>query len=188
MSAPPLRRDRQRWRYRGAYRRWWSHRRGNGARHQHKDHQPASHERQSEHSQGKPDAVASASGRAGHSRRIPARRPTLAGIRPAVEARTGDGSRRVRSALCIRANPKATSADGSPHARLGQVQLERPEIEALAKSPCHTLASVPPAPRGKVRWHGRATRPVRAISALSVYSAGVYSGVFPECLFSNHCK
>ncbi len=154
MPAPPLLRDRHRWRYRGTYRRWWSHRRGNGARHQHEDHQSASHERKGKHPQGKPCAVASASGRAGHSRRVPARRFALAGIRPSIEARTGDGSRSVRSALGIGANPKAANADGSPHAGFGQVQLERPEIEALAKSPCHTQASVPPAPRGTVRWRG----------------------------------
>jgi hypothetical protein len=37
--------------------------------------------------------------RAGHGSRVPARRLALAGIRPAIEARTGDGGRCVRSAL-----------------------------------------------------------------------------------------
>ena len=37
--------------------------------------------------------------RAGHGSPVPARRLALAGIRPAIEARTGDGGRCVRSAL-----------------------------------------------------------------------------------------
>lgn len=141
MPAPPLRRDRDRWRDRGAGRRWWRHRRGNCPGHQHKDHQPASHERKGKHPQCKPCAVTC--GRAGCPRRIPARRPALAGIGPVVDAGTGDGSRRVRSALGIRANSKATKPDGSPHAGFGQVQPERSKFDALTKSPCHTQASVP---------------------------------------------
>jgi hypothetical protein len=143
MSAPSLRRDGHRWGYRCAYCLWWSYGRGNGARHQHKDHQPSRHERKGKHPQGKPCAVAC--GRAGCPRRIPARRFALAGVRPVVEARTGDGCRRVRSALGIGANPKATNADGSPHAGFGQVQPERPKFDALTKSPCHVPAILPPA-------------------------------------------
>jgi hypothetical protein len=144
MSAPPLRRGRLRWRYRGAHRRWWSHWRGNGAGHEHKDHQTTSHERQSKHPHHKPDAAVSPRWRAGQLRRIPARRTALAGIGPAVEARTGDGSRRVRSTLGIRANAKAAKADGSSYAGLGQVQPERSKFDAPTKSPCHTPPSVLP--------------------------------------------
>jgi len=149
MSAPTLRRDRLRWRYRLTYRRWWSHRRGNCARHEQKDHQPASHERQNEHSNGKPGAAAlrlcraGYGSRAGHPRRIPARCLPLAGIRPAVEARTGDGSRRVRSAPGILAHPKTTNADRSPYAGFGQVEPERSKFDALTKSPCHVPAILP---------------------------------------------
>jgi hypothetical protein len=145
MSAPPLRRDRLRRGYRGTDYRWWSHRRGNsGAGHQHRDRQPTRHERQNQRPHGNPLAAGLPLGRAGHPCRTLARRLALAGIRPAVEARAGDGSRRVRSALGIRANAEAAHADGSPDAGLGQVQPKWPKFDALTKSPCHTLPSVPP--------------------------------------------
>jgi hypothetical protein len=147
MSAPPLRRSRLRWRLRGTHRRWWSHRRRNSARHEHKDHQPASHERQSKHPHGKPDAAVFPRWCAGQPRRIPARRLALAGIGPVIDARTGDGSRRVRSAFCIRANAEATNADGSSYAGLGEVEPERSKFDALTKSPCHDPAILPPLAR-----------------------------------------
>ena len=146
MSAPPLRRDRRRWRYRLTHRRWWGYGRRSGLRHEHIDHQPASQERQNEHSHGKPGAAGLLLCRAGHGSRACARRLALAGIRPAIKARAGDGGRRVRSALCIRAHAETTNADGSPYAGLGEVQLERPEFETAAESPCHNLPSVTPEP------------------------------------------
>ena len=88
-------------------------------RHEDKDHQLTSYESQGKHPQGKSDAVVPACDRAGQRGRIFASRLTLAGIGPAVEARSGDGGRRVRSALRIRANPKAAHSDGSHHAGLG---------------------------------------------------------------------
>jgi hypothetical protein len=143
MSAPPLRRNRLRWRYRLTHRRWWSHRRGSGAGHQHEDHQPASHKRESEHSQGKTRAAGARRWCAGHPRRILARRLALAGISPVVDASTGDGGRRVRSPLGIRAHPETTNADGSSYAGLGEVEPEWSEFEALTKSPCHVPAILP---------------------------------------------
>jgi len=143
MSAPPLRRDRLRWCYRGSHRRWWGHGRGNGAGHQHENHQPASHERQNEHPHHSPDSTLSPRWRAGHSRCISARLPALAGIRPVVNASAGDGSRRVRSALGILAQAEATATEGIPHTGLGQVEPEWSEFEALAKSPCHVPAILP---------------------------------------------
>jgi rhodanese-related sulfurtransferase len=137
MSAPPLRRDRRRWRYRLTHRRWWGYGRRSGLRHEHIDHQPASQERQNEHSHGKPGAAGLLLCRAGHGSRACARRLALAGIRPAIKARAGDGGRRVRSASGILAHAEATNADGSPNAGLGQVQPERSKFDALTKSPCH---------------------------------------------------
>ncbi len=142
MSAPPLRTDRLRWGLRGTYNRWWSHGRGNGAGHEHREHQPTSHERQNQHPHGKPLAAGFLFGSAGQLRRIPTSRLALAGIGPVIEARTGDGSRRVRSAFCIRANTEAANADGSSNAGLGQVEPQRSKFEALTKSPCHDPASV----------------------------------------------
>jgi hypothetical protein len=144
MSAPPLRRDRRRWRYRLTHRRWWGYGRRSGLRHEHIDHQPASQERQNEHSHGKPGAAGLLLCRAGHGSRACARRLALAGIRPAIKARAGDGGRRVRSASGILAHAEATNADGSPHAGLGQVQPERSKFDALTKSPCHNPTILPP--------------------------------------------
>jgi rhodanese-related sulfurtransferase len=151
MSAPPLRRDRLLWRYRGSHRRWWRHGRGNGTGREHEDHQPASDERQNEHSHGKPGAAALPLCRAGHGSRIAARRLSLAGIRPPVKPRAGDGGRRVRPAPGILAHAKAAHTQGIPHAGLGQVHLERPEFQTPSESPCHTLPSVPPA-LGFISW------------------------------------
>ena len=75
--------------------------------------------------------------------RVRTSRRALARVCPAVEAGSGDGSRRVRSALCIGADPKTTNADGSPHARLGQVEPERSKFDALTKWPCHVPAILP---------------------------------------------
>ena len=142
MSAPPLRRSRLRGRCGGTYRRWWSHRRGNGAGHEHREHQPTRHERQNQHPNGKPVAAGFPLERAWQSRRISASRLALAGISSVIDARTGDGSRRVRSAFCIRANAEATNADGCSNAGLGEVEPEWSKFEALTKSPSHDPPSV----------------------------------------------
>lgn len=144
MSAPPLRRNRPRWRYRLTHRRWWSDGQGSGLWHEHIDHQPARHERRRQHPHCKPRAAVLPCSRAGYTRRAPASRLALAGILSLIEACAGDGGRRVRSALGILAHAETAPADGIPHAGLGQVHFERPEIQALAESPRHMLPSVPP--------------------------------------------
>jgi hypothetical protein len=63
----------------------------------------------------------------------------LLGVFPLVKARSGDRGRRVRSALCVRADAEAANTDGGPYAGLRQVQPEWSQFDALAESPCHTL-------------------------------------------------
>lgn len=63
-----------------------------------------------------------------------------AGIGPIVESGSRYGRGSIGPPLRILAHTEAAPADGIPHARLGEIQLERSEFETAAKAPSHDAA------------------------------------------------
>ena len=66
-----------------------------------------------------------------------------AGILAVVDARSGDGGRRVGPSLGIRAHAEAAHSDGRSYAGLGEVQPERAEFETATESPSYSQPSLP---------------------------------------------